>query len=279
MYLSRKVIRKICFLFFLTFLLTSFTSQQEKPFTFVVIGDHRPVDENASPPAVFPKIMKSIAKIKPAFIMDTGDLIFGVSKERSVIERQYQDLFKILSPLKIPIYPVVGNHEAAEGNISYFVRYFHRPTYYSFNYQNSHFIILSTEEEGEIGSIEGRQLAWLREDLNKARSANNIFIFMHRPMFPKFLFQAIKYKSFPKKRKEELHRLFLRYQVKIVFAGHEHAYSKVVKDGIWYINSSGGGAPIYLPSEQGGFYHYVVVTVKGNLVKDQLVKIVPSPRT
>ena len=272
MYCPRKSTSRFIFLLFLALLLISCTSQQEKPFTFVVIGDHRPADENLPPPEVFSKEMKSIEKLKPTFIVDTGDLIFGVSKKKEVIERQYRDLFNVLSQFNIPIYPTVGNHEVANNNLSYYIQNFHRPTYYSFNYHNSHFIVLSTEEKGEDGSIEGRQLAWLKQDLNRAQKATNIFIFMHRPMFPKYTLQAMKYKSFPPERRDELRNLFLRYSVKIVFAGHEHVYSKVLRDGIWYINSSGGGAPLYLPPEQGGFYHYVIVSVKGRSVKDQMVR-------
>ena len=64
MYFSLKAIRRICFLFLLALLLISSTSQQEKPFTFVVIGDHRPADENLPPPEVFSKEMKSIEKLE-----------------------------------------------------------------------------------------------------------------------------------------------------------------------------------------------------------------------
>ena len=272
MYCPRKSTSRFIFLLFLALLLISCTSQQEKPFTFVVIGDHRPGDDNLPQPAVFTEEMKSIEKIKPAFIVDTGDLVFGVSKKKEVIERQYRDLFKVLSPFNIPIYPTVGNHEVAEGNLPYYIQNFHRQTFYAFDYQNSHFIVLSTEEKDEEASIEGRQLAWLKEDLNKARKATNIFVFMHRPMYPKFTLQSMMYKSFSLARRDELHNLFLRYPVKIVFAGHEHVYSKVLRDGIWYINSSGGGAPLYMTPEEGGFYHYVVVTVNVGSVKDRLVR-------
>ena len=272
MYCPRKSTSRFIFLLFLALLLISCTSQQEKPFTFVVIGDHRPADATLQPPPVFMQELKSIKKLKPAFIVDTGDLIFGVSTEKEVIERQYQDLFKVLSQFNIPIYPTVGNHDVANGNLPYYIQNFHRPTFYSFDYQNSHFIVLSTEEEGEKDSIEGKQLAWLKEDLNRAQKATNIFIFMHRPMFAKLTHINSRYRGFSPSRREELHRLFLQHPVKIVFAGHEHVYSKVLRDGIWYINSSGGGAPLYMPPEEGGFYHYVVVTVNVGPVKDRLVR-------
>jgi len=58
----KKVIihRRFALLFFLSLLTIASTSQQEKPFTFVVIGDHRPADANLPPPAVFSEEMRSI---------------------------------------------------------------------------------------------------------------------------------------------------------------------------------------------------------------------------
>jgi hypothetical protein len=64
MYFSLKAIRRICFLFLLALLLISCTSQQEKFFTFVVIGYPRPADENLPPPEVFSKEMKYIEKLE-----------------------------------------------------------------------------------------------------------------------------------------------------------------------------------------------------------------------
>jgi len=44
--------------------------------------------------------------------------------------------------------------------------------------------------------------------------------------------------------------------------GHEHLYHHSRRDGIDYFITGGGGAPLYAKPEAGGFYHYLLVTVK-----------------
>jgi tartrate-resistant acid phosphatase type 5 len=39
--------------------------------------------------------------------------------------------------------------------------------------------------------------------------------------------------------------LFRRYRVQLVLQGHNHAYERIVRDGITYITTGGGGAPTY----------------------------------
>lgn len=61
--------------------------------------------------------------------------------------------------------------------------------------------------------------------------------------------------------------------MRYVFAGHIHGYGREERNGTVYILTAGGGAPLYLPAFDGGFYHYVKVTVDGNKITDELVKV------
>jgi hypothetical protein len=62
-------------------------------------------------------------------------------------------------------------------------------------------------------------------------------------------------------------------KVTMVFAGHEHFYLRQTIDGIPHIITGGGGAPLYAKDEDGGFYHYIFVTVDGDKVKAEVVDI------
>ena len=44
-------------------------------------------------------------------------------------------------------------------------------------------------------------------------------------------------------------------------------------DGVVYIITAGAGAPLYAAPEDGGFYHFVKVTVQGDRVTDEVVRI------
>ncbi len=133
----------------------------------------------------------------------------------------------------------------------------------SFDFGNSHFIMLNTEELEKEGAVTGGQLLWLEKDLEANKNAGNIFVFMHRPMFPLSdpeLQQGISFKDTD--NRDYLQTLFEKYKVKIVFAGHEHLYSNTNKNSVRYITTGGGGSPLYQSPQQGGFFHYMIVKVK-----------------
>ena len=78
--------------------------------------------------------------------------------------------------------------------------------------------------------------------------------------------------SIPRTR-DRLEALFAKYKVNIVFAGHEHLYLRKVVNGIVHIITGGGGAPLYAEDKEGGFYHFVLVTVDGNEVTGKVIDI------
>jgi hypothetical protein len=78
-------------------------------------------------------------------------------------------------------------------------------------------VALDTEEKGWEGTISGDQLNWLENDLNANVTAQNIFIFLHRPLFSKIDADLSKGKSFKDKAgKDALHKLFVKHKVKAV---------------------------------------------------------------
>ena len=82
---------------------------------------------------------------------------------------------------------------------------------------------------------------------------------MHHPPFP---VKASAGWADPANR-DEIHRLFVKYGVKAVFSGHEHLFNRSVHDGITYVVTGGAGAPNDAAPEDGGFQHYLLVTVNG----------------
>jgi hypothetical protein len=71
-------------------------------------------------------------------------------------------------------------------------------------------------------------------------------------------------------------KLCEKYKVDIVFSGHEHMFREEQLGGVKYITSGGGGGVILHPSgDAGGFFHYLVVRVKGDYVDYEIRKISP----
>ncbi|MCX5751674.1 MAG: metallophosphoesterase [Candidatus Saganbacteria bacterium] len=225
-------------------------------FSFVVFGD--PQGRNDT----FSDLIQKVNREKEvSFAICVGDLVEDGKRS------DYLEYIKTVSTLKPKLYNVIGNHDAQKSGWKYFEEFF-GPTYYAFDYDNSHFILLDNAF-GE--SFTPKQYQWLKNDL-KENQGKNIFVFFHRPIFdPAEIVEG--YLMSPKQIAQELEALFYRYRVKYVFAGHLHTYARAERDGVTYIVTGGGGAPLHMPEMFGGYYHYVRVDVNGDKIKDRVVRI------
>lgn len=236
-----------------------------KEFRFIVFGDFRTSRRDRPYNDNFFRILREIEMIRPDIVISTGDAYYGYGStfERFKNEIDYFDAMS--RRLSIPFFNVIGNHEVAGDSMrEEYVRERFGNLYGSFDFRNSHFIILNTEEKGREGAIKGEQLEWLKKDIESNKRMENIFVFMHRPMFSAIDPELIFGKSFrDMKNRDFLHLLFKKFKVKAVFSGHEHLYSETVKDGIRYIVTGGAGSPLYQSPKGSGFFHYIIVNVKG----------------
>jgi Calcineurin-like phosphoesterase len=100
--------------------------------------------------------------------------------------------------------------------------------YYSFNYQNIHFVVMSTELPLEEGS---EQYNFVNSDLANAASDPNvdwIVVYYHKAIYfspLSFIHTAKDYELFVTLR-DTYHPLFSKYHVDIVLQGHNHNYER-----------------------------------------------------
>ena len=73
--------------------------------------------------------------------------------------------------------------------------------------------------------------------------------------------------------RDDLHRLFLEKKVKAVFEADDHRYDRREKDGILYLISGGGGAPLASLKERGGYFHYVWISVQKERIEGEVVDL------
>ena len=162
------------------------------------------------------KTLKNIQSSDPEVILITGDL--GQSTAKEWIElSEFMD--------KDKMYIALGDSDLVERN-DYLKHSGLNDDYYSFDYQNMHFLAISTNEEknDELGIISDTiQLDFIRADLNNA--ADNprtdwLIVFLHHPM----------YTSEPNPYSMDLRNIlqptFDLYGVDLVINGHKHAYER-----------------------------------------------------
>jgi len=228
---------------------------------FVVFGDNRG-GKDGPQPEVFTRLVRQMAGLNPDFVIGTGDYVYGASSQ-DTLRDQWNQFLSAMAPLQEArttyFVPAAGNHEISGGDgNALFLQYFQR-LYFSFSRGGSHFIVLNTEEPGLESRIAGKQREWLKRDLAAAKDASHIFIALHRPMYPVATHKGDSLDMYPAER-DGLHQLFVQHRVTCVFEGHEHLYNRQTRDGVVYIITGGGGAPLYATPENGGFHHFLSVT-------------------
>jgi 3',5'-cyclic AMP phosphodiesterase CpdA len=113
------------------------------------------------------------------------------------------------------------------------------------------------------------QWSWLKKALLTKKKK---FVFMHKPLFdPSGTYTS--HVMAPQRELNKLQQLLIDNGVRYVIAGHIHGYSKAEDGSILYIVTAGAGAPLYLPHFNGGFYHYVMITVDNDKISDEVVRI------
>lgn len=141
--------------------------------------------------------------------------------------------------------------------------------YYSFNFRNSHFVILrinnddyNLEECGGASKCNNdkanydnyyniHQLDWLKNDLAVASAdttIKNIFVFLHTPLFT-------SWNHPPNASRPLLLPEFSKHKVRIVFSGHNHIYERTVP--ILATPNTGGAAPTLAQDNVNGTTYVV----------------------
>jgi acid phosphatase type 7 len=219
-------------------------------FTFISYGDNR---ANSSGP-VFALDSESVNQAailhnQKTIVIHVGDFVYTGSQN----EWQPQFFMPARNILKNNVlYTAIGNHEyTTSGKIEY-QNYFAPPStggsgtkfYYSFNYGNAHFISLNTNENYISGTA---QYTWLTNDLDSqaATDAKWIIVFFHHPAYSsQRQYLDVRNNFVP---------LFETKGVNLVIQGDDHFYERHYKDGIYYLVTGGGGAPL---ADEGGFTTY-----------------------
>ncbi len=228
---------------------------QNEPIRFVVYGDSRGGWNDWQSTLL---VAQAIEHEDPMFILNTGDLV-----DNGWNPDDWVDFFTA-SPFvhNSTFYPVLGNHE----NYSHlYFSFFSLPCnerWYSFDNGPVHFIALDSNPRHAYRLL---QHLWLLYDL-RTQSQPFTVVFFHHPVYSSgehgntTLLQKM------------LAPVFERFDVDIVFNGHDHDYERSRVNDIVYIVTGGGGAPLYdvghspwtVYSEKT--YHYCLLTVNSSTV-------------
>ena len=275
-----------------------------KKFTFAVFGDNQGGQQSTLISDRIFEELRNFQPPKPMFAFCLGDIVQG--KHPGNFVQEYNEYIQHAKQAGVPIFNAPGNHEMDdindipsagmhklyEDNVA--------PAYGAFNYGNSRFIALNTEDVpapdarlpllppckkqpcAEFSYMGDTQLQQLDEDLKANTDKTHIFIMMHYPIKPQNPNDSLTPESLKK-----LTAILAKYKnISYVLASHEHLYYNPQEPGnistvplfkagdpTRYLVSGGAGAQIYVPCAGGGFYHYLVFEVDGDTVSVKIHRV------
>jgi 3',5'-cyclic AMP phosphodiesterase CpdA len=206
----------------------------------------------------FREILKEVETIHPAFVLSSGDLVYGNEEPIETYRHEMDEIQGLLKNLDVPFYNAPGNHEIAhrqDFQDEYEKRF--GPLWGAFEYGGWRFLALSTDQANADASISAEEMAYVSQTLAKDEPT---CVYMHRPVFGR---NGNTEEGAIVKQAPELHKLFRTHNVKAVFEGHDHVHNHQTHDGIEYYIAGGAGAPLDAAPQDGGFFHYVIVHVDG----------------
>ena len=165
----------------------------------------------------------------------------------------------------VPYQACMGNHE---GSGELFTKYFPYPfvseRYWSFNYGVAHFVIIDQYTSYEPDSP---QLAWFENDLASTTKPYK-FIVLHEPGWSSGGGHENNVSV-----QNYIQPLCEKYQVLIVFSGHNHYYARAEVNGVQHVTTGGGGAPLHDPDPSCQYvitatkeYHFCRVEIDSGLL-------------
>lgn len=229
--MRKKIISVVCFL--LAVFVSHGIAADSAPFFFLQLSDPQfGFIDNKSISAeteAMNKAVTAINQLKPPFVVITGDFVNN-SKSKEQIAAYKSMIAQINSSVKV--YMIPGNHDIGKVSRASIDNYKknYGETHFSFRYGDCAFIGIDSniikEEDKEREEV---QFKWLEQELQKTKDARFKFVFTHCSVFLKRMDEPVNYSNFSLPMREKYVRLFQKYGVNAIFAGHLHnnAYGKV----------------------------------------------------
>jgi predicted phosphodiesterase len=248
------------------------------PYTFLVFGDSG--SGNQDQLAVRDSMLNSPAD----FIVHTGDMSYPEAAPGQWNPKYFTPYRDLLS--KLVLWPSLGNHDVRNDDGASWRDVFHTPAnnpagsedYYSFDYGNSHFVVLDSNRSLKPGSA---QHTFLNQDL-AASTATWKFVVFHHTIY------SSGYHGSNLSIRQYLVPVFDAYRVDVVFMGHDHDYERTKPlvgdqvvapgEGTLYVTTGGGGGELR-PMASSSFtaysesvLHFVRVSVAGESLRLEMVR-------
>jgi 3',5'-cyclic AMP phosphodiesterase CpdA len=172
-------------------------------------------------------------RLKPAFVVVTGDLVNAAGDAAQIAE--FKRVAGRLNP-DIRLFLIPGNHDVGnEPTKESLAKYREQfgPDYYTFRVGDIAGIVLNSNLEKGAQNVPeeaAKMEAWFRAELAKAQRDKRVIVFQHIPFFLNDANEEDRYENIPRETRQRYLRMLHEYGVQQVFAGHYHNTSEA-RDG------------------------------------------------
>ena len=225
-----------------------------EPFFFIQLSDPQlgMFTENkdfVQDAANFEFAVTAVNRLKPAFVVITGDLVHKPGDSAQITE--YKRIAATIDPA-IRVYHVSGNHDVQNvptpASLAAYEKA-HGPDRYAFREGSVTGIVLNSSlihSPQEAPAQLAEQEKWLRAELTKARDAGtrHLVIFQHHPWFLASASEADQYFNIPLARRAPYLALFREFGVRYLFCGHYHRNAEGRDGSLENITSGPVGKPL-----------------------------------
>jgi hypothetical protein len=187
---------------------TSISNHTLKDFNFVAVGDWDCTSETDD-------TGENIIKQNPEIVLALGDLSYNGDAECWL---------ELIEPFAEKTKIIIGNHELDSSELlDDYMDYFQlEEQYYSFNYENVHFLVLSTETDFDDDS---EQYQFAVDDLEKYSNDSSIDWIV--ASFHRQVYSSGSSLEDEEDFREIYHPLFDKYKIDLALQGHLHAYERM----------------------------------------------------
>jgi 3',5'-cyclic AMP phosphodiesterase CpdA len=226
----------------------------EEPFFFIQLSDPQlgmftDNKDFAQDAANFEFAVTAVNRLRPAFVVVTGDLVNKPGDNAQIAE--YRRIIAKIDP-SIPVYNISGNHDVKNvptpESLAAYEKSF-GPDRYVFRHRSVTGLVLNStliHSPQEAQTQLAEQERWLRAELTRARAAGpgHIVIFQHHPWFIANASEPDQYFNIPLARRAAYLALFREFGVRYLFCGHYHRNAEARDGTLENITSGPVGKPL-----------------------------------
>jgi hypothetical protein len=232
---------------------------------FLVIGDSGTGDRAQTETGA--QMWRAHAVFPYQFAIMLGDNLYGSERPQDFVAK-FERPYKPMLDANIPFYASLGNHD--DPNQRYYKNFgMGGQRFYTYQKNDVSFFVLDSNY------MDKDQQRWLEEELSKS-SAKWKIAYFHHPLYSSGAAHGSEVDL-----RSIVEPLFIKYNLQVVFAGHEHFYERVKPQrGIHYF-TAGGSAKLregdITPSSgltEKGFdtdQSFMLVEIDGDVLRFQAI--------